>query len=160
LLKAGVVVGTINGNVAIGSNGMGSYVWPISTSGLTGNDFKVQVQSLSKPTVNDTSNNNFAILAPAPSIKVTSPNGGETWRRGTTPTIRWTSIGAVGTNVKIELLKGTVPQTITASTPNDGDFASWRIPLSQSTGTNFKIRIASTSNPAINDTSDAIFRII
>jgi hypothetical protein len=62
LLKAGVEVGTINASTSIGSSGKGSYPWPLGMTGMTGNDFKVKVQSLSQPTVNDTSNNNFTIF--------------------------------------------------------------------------------------------------
>jgi hypothetical protein len=62
LLKAGTQVGTINASTSIGSGGKGSYPWPMGTAGMTGNDFKVKVQSLSQPTVNDTNNNNFSIF--------------------------------------------------------------------------------------------------
>jgi len=62
LLKGGVAVGTINASTSLGSNGKGSYPWLMGTGGMTGNDFKVKVESLSQPTVNDTSNNNFTII--------------------------------------------------------------------------------------------------
>ena len=80
LLKGGSEVGTINASTSIGSGGTGSYAWPISTTGTTGGDYKVKVQSISQPAINDMSNTNFT-LAPAgtttPSITVTLPNGGE-----------------------------------------------------------------------------------
>ena len=61
LVKAGIEVGTIIASTSIGSGGTGSYTWPISTSGLTSSDFKVSVQSISQPTVTDTSNNYFTL---------------------------------------------------------------------------------------------------
>ena len=41
-----------------------------------------------------------------PTITVTSPNGGETWQRGTSHTVTWSYTGSPGSNVKITLLKG------------------------------------------------------
>ena len=61
LVKAGTEVGTIASSVSIGSSGKGSYTWPISTTGLTGNDFKVSVQSITQPTIKDLSNNYFTL---------------------------------------------------------------------------------------------------
>ena len=62
LLKAGTAVGTINASISIGSNGKGSYTWqPISTSRMTGNDFNINIQSISQPTIKDTSNRYFKI---------------------------------------------------------------------------------------------------
>jgi hypothetical protein len=100
-----------------------------------------------------------AYIGPEPasgSLTVTSPNGGESWVRGTTHAITWASIGSVGANVKIELLKsGVVKGTIT--TPNDGSY-SWTIG-SSNLGTDYKVRITSTSNSAITDSSDNNFAI-
>jgi GH25 family lysozyme M1 (1,4-beta-N-acetylmuramidase) len=63
LLKGSSVVGTIKSNVSIGSSGSGSYKWPIALSGSggIGSDYKVSVQSISQPTIKDTSNNNFTL---------------------------------------------------------------------------------------------------
>ena len=84
--------GTIVSSVSVGSSGHGSYTWPISATGSHGSDYKVSVQSTSQPAIKDTSNellhalvrNNDPLPTPTPStITVTSPNGGETWERGT-----------------------------------------------------------------------------
>jgi hypothetical protein len=61
LLKEGTEVGTITYFTSTGSNGKGSYTWPMSSSGLTGSDFKVCVQSINQPTMKDTSTNYFTI---------------------------------------------------------------------------------------------------
>ena len=79
LVKGGTEVGTIKDSTSIGSNGKGSYTWPMSLYGSTGSDFKVSVQSISQPTIKDLSNNYFTITPPgtsASTITVTSPNGG------------------------------------------------------------------------------------
>lgn len=90
------------------------------------------------------------------SITVTSPNGGENWKRGTTYPITWTSAGNPGDYVKIELLKGTSVSTIKSNVSNTGTH-NWKI--SQSTGTNYKIRVTSKSNSLYTDTSDNNFQI-
>jgi ribosomal protein L14 len=94
----------------------------------------------------------------APSITVTSPNGGENWKRSTTQTITWASVGNPGDNVKIEYLKGTTVKVIVKNTLNDGSF-DWAIPKTQPLGTDYKIRITSTTNPQYTDTSDNNFQI-
>ena len=91
---------------------------------------------------------------------MTSPNGGESWAQGSTRRITWTSSGNVGSNVKIELLKGsTVAQTILSSTENDGSYSSWTISSGLATGTDYRIRVTSTSNSAVKDTSNNAFSI-
>jgi len=72
LTKAGTAVGTIKDSTSIGSGGKGSYTWAMSTSGMTGSDFKVSVQSLSQTTIKDTSNNYFTITpASSPTFAAT-----------------------------------------------------------------------------------------
>lgn len=92
-------------------------------------------------------------------ITTVSPNGGENWVRNTTKTITWSSSGNPGTSVKIELLRtGVLNRIISSSTPNDGSY-NWLVPIIQTIGTDYKIRIASTSNSIYKDISDNNFRI-
>jgi hypothetical protein len=63
LLKGTTEIGTIVSSVPIGSGGKGSYTWWMSPSGLTGSDFKVSIQSVSQPSIKDTSNNYFKIIS-------------------------------------------------------------------------------------------------
>ena len=94
------------------------------------------------------------------SLTVTAPNGGQSWVRGTAHTLTWTSSGSPGANVKIELMKGsTVNRVITSSTANDGSY-SWTIPSTQTIGTDYMIRITSTTSSAITDSSNSNFSII
>lgn len=93
------------------------------------------------------------------SITVTSPNGGESWKRGTVRQIKWTYTGNPGQYVKIELLKnGVVNKRIAPNTTNDKSFW-WTIPSGQTIGSDYKIKITSISNSLYNDTSDNNFRI-
>jgi hypothetical protein len=116
----------------------------------------VRVSSTTSPTIADSSDASFTISAPF--VAVTSPNGGETWQRGSAQTITWISAGVA--NVKIQLLKGTaLYSTITPSTPATGGSYSWIIPASQPVAANYKVRIISTASSAMADSSDAKFTI-
>ncbi len=104
-------------------------------------------------------------IMPAPTlttstgISVISPNAGEIWQHGTYKTIKWTSSGSPGSYVRIELLKsGILNRVISSSTPNDGSY-TWLIPSTQTLGSDYKIRITSTSNSIYKDMSDNYFRI-
>ncbi|HJZ13377.1 MAG TPA: Ser-Thr-rich GPI-anchored membrane family protein, partial [Acidobacteriota bacterium] len=80
-----------------------------------------------------------------------------------TNTIQWNYSGNPGSNVKIELLKsGVVSRTIAnnASIGSNGSGSySWKVLNNQATGTDYAIRITSTSNGNYTDTSDANFSI-
>ena len=90
-------------------------------------------------------------------IRVTSPNGGETWHPMVNYNITWTSIGISG-NVKIEISRdgGASWQTVASSTPNDG-VQTWRVtrPFTALA----RIRVTSISLPVITDSSDGNFNI-
>jgi hypothetical protein len=152
LLKAGIVVRII----ASGTPNDGSFdTWTVDNGLVTGSDYRIRITSNTNPAISDTSNSNFSISG---SIVVTSPNGGESFSATTIP-ITWTSSGNVGSYVRIELFKaGALVQTLASGTPNDGAF-SWTIPSGLATGNDFRIRITSTTNPAISDTSNSNFTI-
>ncbi|MBI3951329.1 MAG: M36 family metallopeptidase, partial [Acidobacteria bacterium] len=93
----------------------------------------------------------------APSITVTSPNGGEWWQIGTTQTIIWNSTGISG-NVRIRLSRngGISFSAIFSSVPNTGS-KQWTV-----TGpatTQARIQVVNLSDNSIRDTSDANFTI-
>jgi hypothetical protein len=101
----------------------------------------------------------------AGSLKVTTPNGGESWSTGKKYTIKWKRANG-GKNVKIELLRsGKVYKTISGKTKNDGSY-SWKIPTTVATGSSYEIRVspasgdkkdASNSNFSITETSSLKF---
>jgi hypothetical protein len=96
-------------------------------------------------------------VSTAPSIRVTSPNGGEAWDVGTTQSITWTSSWSVG-NVKIEYStdNGGTWSTITDAVENNGSY-SWVIPNTVSGQCLVKVSEAADGSPA--DTSNAVFSI-
>jgi hypothetical protein len=154
LLKAGLVVQTISSYT---SNDGTFSSWTVPAGLETGTDYKVRITGTDNPSITDMSDADFTITDP---IVVTSPNGGESWLCNTTPVITWTTDGSAGNQVKIELLKANaMVQVISSSTANDGYFTSWTMPAGLATGTDYRIRITSISNPAITDMSDSYFSI-
>src|SRR3989304_3646197 len=111
-----------------------------------------------------TMNADITVTAPFTQyITVTVPNGGESWARGTTQTIRWTYAGNPGSSVKIELLKGDVVKSAIAKNTligsNGTGSYSWKIPSNQTAGTDYKIRITSTTISNYSDMSNGNFTI-
>ena len=96
-------------------------------------------------------------------LTVTTPNGGESWPAGTIQTIRWTYTGSPGPSVKIELLKDErLNRNICTSCPigSDGSGSNnWHIDSTQTVGSDYKIRVTSTSNATYTDTSNSSFTI-
>jgi PKD repeat protein len=107
-------------------------------------------------------------VTPTTSITVTSPDGGETLKRGTiqatSQTVAWSYTGSPGSTVKVVLLNGdSEVGTISSGTPigsaGRGSYI-WPMSTDGSLGSNFKIRIQSTSQPGISDTSNGYFSIV
>lgn len=97
-------------------------------------------------------------------LSVTAPNGGERWSRNGTYTISWSYDNSTAcSGVKIELLKsGSLNRTITSSAfcGNTGSGSySWRIPTNQAKGSDYTIRVTSTSNSSYTDISNSNFTI-
>lgn len=105
----------------------------------------------------------IAVFDLAPTLTVTSPNGGESWKRGTTHPVTWTYTGDPGANVKIELLNGATSTIIVNSAPigsNGSGSYPWSIPKTQPATSVYKIKVTSTTNSAYSDTSNSTFTII
>jgi parallel beta-helix repeat protein len=93
-----------------------------------------------------------------PSIRVLTPNGGESWRIGSKQRITWTSTNLAG-NISIEFSTdgGRTWAALFASTPNDGQ-EQWTV--AGVAGNQNQVRIISTVTPSIADTSDSNFAIV
>jgi hypothetical protein len=163
LLKGGVLNTAIAASVPIGGGGSGSYYWYIPVSQAAGTDYKIRITSTSNASYTDTSDGNFTITA-APTIAVTSPNGGESWQPGSTHTVTWTYGGSLFSppfnSIKIELLKGGAFDSTVASdiAVTSGSF-SWAIPLGQTQGSDYRVRLTYKFYDQISDTSNANFSI-
>jgi hypothetical protein len=144
---------------SIGSSSTGSYSWSIPDT-LPAGEYQIKVTSTSKPACNDLSNIFTITPAPQPQITITSPNGGEQWQNGTMHTISWTYTGNTGAYAKIELYKGGVLNRVLVSSRTISSRSySWSLPSTLYTGSDYQIKITSTSNPACSDSSDADFAI-
>ncbi len=155
LYKAGVQVSTI---VADTYN-YGTYTWTVGDR-ETASDYKIRITSISKPTVYDESDLVFTITKPLPpSITVQSPNGGEAWSIGDAVQIRWSTVSLPSTaTVRISLYKaGVQVSTLVDSYANVGVF-NWNI-ADRPTGSDYTVRVTSTSDTTIKDESNATFTI-
>jgi hypothetical protein len=91
-------------------------------------------------------------------IMVESPNGGETWYHRDFYRVRWAGTEDVA-KVKIELWKGPkLHYVIAVNTDNDG-YYKWFVAPTLTMGTDYRIKITSTSNSSIGDYSDSDFSI-
>ncbi len=99
----------------------------------------------------------------SPSITVTSPNGGETWQRGTTHTVTWSYTGSPGSTVNLVLVKaGTVVGTIASGVPTGSSgtgIYTWPISSSGTTGSDFRVSVQSVSQPTVTDSSNNYFTL-
>jgi hypothetical protein len=136
----------------------GTYNWTIPSTQTLASGYKIKVTSTTNSAYSDTSNSTFTIATP--SITVIAPNGGESYTRGTVMPITWKYGGNPGANVKILLYKGIfLSRTITSSTPLSAGKYNWTIPSIQTVGSTYKIKIVSTINSLISDSSNAAFTI-
>jgi hypothetical protein len=126
-----------------------------TVSGIATAKARVKVVSVTTPTLFDASDSNFSIL---PTLRLTSPNGAETWAVGSTQTIHWTSAGLTGNvNLLISRDGGKKWTSLLAGTPNDGS-QSWKV--SGNAATQARLKVVSVTNSAVFDISDADFSIL
>ncbi len=95
----------------------------------------------------------------APSLlHVVTPNGGENYQAGTSPTISWTVANPSGL-VQIDLYRGGVFfQSLAQVGLNQGNYI-WAINPALGDTNNYRIKLTSVSNPALTDSSDANFSV-
>jgi hypothetical protein len=102
--------------------------------------------------------NAIKITVNPPYVKVTSPVGGEEWLQGSTHSITWND--NIPDNVSIDLLKGgVVLENLASSVASSGSWI-WNIPMNQTPGSDYRIRITSVASSAVTDQSDGDFTIV
>lgn len=165
LFKNGIFRQTIAAAAPIGSNGSGSFAWDISSAELPGSDYTVKITSTSFPTISDLSNSTFSLgsVPVSATLQVVTPNGGERWKTRTQQQIRWSFTGNPGAKVKVELYKGGVfKQVISASAAigtNGAGSLNWLVPSTLAAGSDYKIKITSTTTASATDFSNQNFSI-
>jgi hypothetical protein len=106
--------------------------------------------------VSDWATNAFTTIPPM--IHVTAPNGGENWCRGQSSFIQWDD--NILENVEIDLYKGGIMvQVIATNVPSTVSY-QWLIGQSLTPGRDYSLKIKSTTNGTLFDTSDLPFSII
>lgn len=96
-------------------------------------------------------------VSAAPVLFLSFPNGGNALNTGSSYTIGWND--NLSESIKLELYKGnSLVHTIDSSDPSDGAF-SWAVPMSLVGGSDYRIKIASTTNSGLYDWSDNYFTI-
>jgi len=131
----------------------GSYSWTVPNTPST--LCIVGISDASDSSIYDISDNVFTISG-APTVTVTSPNGGENWQIGTIEEITWESSNVANVKIDYTTNNGTNWTYILVSTPSDGSH-SWTVPNTPSTSC--KVRISDASNASINDISNNVFTI-
>jgi endonuclease/exonuclease/phosphatase family metal-dependent hydrolase len=94
--------------------------------------------------------------APEASVRVTSPNGGETWPAGSSQVITWTAMGV--TDVSVELTTdGTTWTRLSRSTPAAAGQLMVTAPATATTAA--QVRVSAVPGGSPSDVSDAAFTI-
>jgi hypothetical protein len=134
----------------------GSVVWQIPGNWSAGNNYRVKVTSLQSEALFDFSDAYFTISVPS-TITVTSPNGGEDWRIGSSRTISWTD--NFSGDLRIDLLRsGALDLNVAAAAANSGSF-TWHIADTIAQGADFSIRICNAADSSVSDTSNNPFTL-
>ncbi len=127
LFKGGVRLG----NIATGIDAAaGSYAWTvgqtIDAAGTPGSDYRLYLRSTDN-TIVDPSDYRFALINPAPQLRLTSPNGGESWPLGATRSITWNANGYGGTVRLILFNKAAKVGQIATGIPAAQGSYSWTV---------------------------------
>ncbi len=128
LFKGGVRFGNVAINIPAAA---GSYAWTVgqtldSGTPPVGSDFRLYLRS-SDNTLIDPSDRRFALIQAAPQLRLTSPNGGESWPLGATRSITWNANGYGGTVRLILFHKAAkVGQIATGIPASQGSYA-WTV---------------------------------
>jgi hypothetical protein len=102
----------------------------------------------------DWATSSFATVPPM--IRVTSPNGGESWQRGLKVFIQWDD--NLNEDVVIELYKAGVRIKTLATVPSLVSF-KWEVGLDLEPGSDYAIKIKSSKDEGLSDMSDSPFAI-
>ena len=132
----------------------GAQNWTVT--GPVTTEARIRVCSIAASSLCDANDGAFRIVTGA--LTVVTPSGGESWEIGTTQHISWTSSGAVGSSVRVEVRRGPAAawEPIFASIANDGA-QNWAV-----TGpatAEARIRVCSIATPSICDINNANFTI-
>jgi hypothetical protein len=105
----------------------------------------------------------FSVGTGAPSLTLTSPNGGEVWAPGSTHAVTWNQNMVTGEGGKagIYLINTStwVTTTLTNTVAANAGTYSWAIPAGQAIGDTYQVRIIALEQSTLDDYSNASFVI-
>jgi PKD repeat protein len=144
--------GTTFNALAVSEANDGSFDWLVINSPTT--QALIRVKDSADSTPSDDSDAVFTIEG----VRVTRPNGGESFFIGTVEPITWDRFGTGIANVRIELSTDGFSFTdIVASTENDGTF-DWTVAGTQTAEA--LVRISDVANELARDLSDGPFNLL
>lgn len=143
----------------------GSYVWTAPTSHITpGGGHRLWVFD-SMTRAEDESDGTFTITEPPPpegcTVRVISPNGGESLRRGSLHFVKWSASGAgtgCGKSETIDLI-GPNDAIVPIAFAIFGEIYNWRVPSEVPLGGGYRVRVKDDATGAV-DVSDITFSIV
>ncbi len=130
-----------------------TYSWTVPNT--PSSQCKVKISDVDNSSLSDVSDNVFTIYSP--SVTITSPNGGEVWKPGSNQFIAWTSQNVAKIEIEYSTDNGSSWVNIIYSISASLNNYSWEVPNTPSA--NCVVRIKDTSDAAVNDISDNLFRI-
>jgi hypothetical protein len=128
------------------------YVWSNAAPNLT---YHYRVKTWNDGGESGWSTGSFQTAAPL--VRVTVPNGGETWQRGLKYYIQWQD--NLAEPVVIDLYQGGVFLQSLNTNSSAGAF-QWEVPLSLALGSAYTIKVRSATNGGLSDLSDLPFSIV
>jgi hypothetical protein len=132
----------------------GSKAWSIPPDHETGSDFTIRISSVDNSNIHDFSDNVFSLTH---NIEVNAPNGGENWQIGSDQTIIWSD--NLITNVRIELHKADVLESIISNSEESDGAYIWNINPDLEAASDYKVKILSVIDENVFDFSDNDFTL-
>ena len=137
-----------------------TYEWTVPNS--IGYNLSLRVADYNDTSVNDTSDNLFAIKG---SIRVDAPNGDESWLKGEIKKINWTPVGSYPGSVLIQYRNSTSGDwlgnyTAAVGAHNVTQSYNWSVPNDITANATVKVSTqVGNASIDVNDTSNTTFKI-
>ncbi len=133
-----------------------SYSWTVPNTPTA--TARVRITSATDPLLTDTSAAPFTISVPVQSLALVSPNGLQQWEAGAQKKILFTSANVPSVRIETSADGGGNWSEVAASAPAAGGSYLWTVPAS--TGSQYRVRVTSTTDPLVTDASDQDFAVV
>ncbi len=148
----------------IATNRSGStYSWNISSHQTTGTHFKIMVVSTVNPSVYDKSDHYFTLSTGTSggTVQMIQPtDAGISIQRGTDYLISWTDNLTEKVNIYLINYGASPYDTAIIATNRTGSTYTWHVGSHQTTGSHFKVMVASSVHPSVYGKSAHYFSIV